>query len=519
MRFAAVALLALLPANGSAAPGDAAPEDDRQAAALRGNAPPVIAAAAKGPTDAEVTLTECIALAMRNNRRLVNARLNRAVQRFALEVAEDKFWPDLVLQSSRRFGKTGADGNWTFADAMTSSQVTLRVPTGGEMALLNSVASGGEGTSTYDSALTLRFRQPLLKGAGFAVNRASVRIARADERINALVFEGAIGDVIASVAHAYRGLVQAQRRTEISARSLQRARALLQTNQSLIQAGRMARAALSETEGDVAERELVLIGSENAVDAARLVLINLLDIDSETPLRPAPEVLAATPQRPAFGPSMELALAHRPEYLQALLRIENARDELLLARNNRLWDLSTTFEVDVDGGDRTFLRAAGEPFQLVDEGDYRVGLQLRIPLGDKTLKQRVLRASASLKQAQNDLAELRQSLEINVRNAVREVDVRWRQVALARRASGLARQTLEAERQKLNLGLTTSYRMILFEDDLVRIENREIDAAIGYLNALTSLDQTLGTTLQTWGLEVEGVERIEQGDGGRIPSR
>ena len=106
------------------------------------------------------------------------------------------------------------------------------------------------------------------------------------------------------------------------------------------------------------------------------------------------------------------------------------------------------------------------------------------------------------------MAELRQAIDIDVRNAVRDVDARRRQVALASRASELALRKLDAERQKLNLGLTTNFRMIQFEDDLVRAQNSELEATIAYLNALASLDQTLGTTLQTWGLEVERVERL-----------
>lgn len=457
--------------------------------------------------DGQVTLRECIAIAIRNNRRLLNARLDREGQRTTLWVAEGKFWPDLQIRSSRQFAKDGgANADWAFADAVTTFEATLQVPTGGNVALVNSIARGAE---DYNSALTLRFSQPLLRGAGLAAARASVRLARAAERMGALSFERAVGDVIASVARAYRRLLQARRRVEISSRSLGRAENLLETNRHLIRAGRMAEVAVFEAERDVAERELALVETENALDAARLALVDLLDIDIDTPVTPTETALATESARPEWEPTVDLALAHRPEYLAAQLRIENAEIELMLARNSRRWSLSSTFSVDVAGVGGGFDGAFGRPFRLVDDGDFRAGLELQVPIGDRSLRARVVYARNGLRQAQHNLAELRQSIDIAVRNGTRDVASRLRQVALAARAAGLAQQALDAERRRLNLGLTTNLRMIVFEDDLVRAQNSELDATIAYLNALTSLDQTLGTTLRTWGITVESVEQLE----------
>ena len=492
----------------------------------------------------DITLADAIALAMRNNRHLINGRLTRAGERFALKVAQDEFKPDFRIGSFRRFETEG--GGWARGDTGVTFEAMLRLPTGGRLDLVNAVAGGGIADRGYGNSLTLRFTQPLLKGAGIAVNTASLRIARATDRIGALVFERAIGDVARAVVFAYRDFLQAQRRLDISARSLQRARDLLVTNRSLIQAGRMAELEVVQAEADVAERELVFVGAENRLDTARLALIDVLDIDSETAIRPT-EMLtvdqahsvgaqsmatgcSAEPRRPAepgrplehraeeSEPAAEdcaatttrlvaLALANRPEYLQALLRIETIEAELLLAKNNRLWDLSTTFSVDAAGNANSLHAGLGESFGLVPDNDLRVALELSVPIGDIALKQRHFRARSNLARARNDLAELRQSIDIDVRNAVRNVDARLRQVGLASRASELATRKLDAERQKLKLGLTTNFRVIFFEDDLVRAQTNELAATIAYLNALSSLDRTLGTTLQTWGLEVAHIER------------
>ena len=62
---------------------------------------------------------------------------------------------------------------------------------------------------------------------------------------------------------------------------------------------------------------------------------------------------------------------------------------------------------------------------------------------------------------------------------------------------------LKVERTKLNAGRSSNFRLVRFEDDLVRSQNNEIGAITAYLNALTALDRTQMTTLETWGLEID----------------
>ena len=86
-----------------------------------------------------------------------------------------------------------------------------------------------------------------------------------------------------------------------------------------------------------------------------------------------------------------------------------------------------------------------------------------------------------------------------------DVEVGLRQIELARQALALAEEKIEIERSKLQQGLSSTYQLIQFEEDLVRAQNAEVDALVDYENALTALDRTLGTTLETWGITVEQI--------------
>lgn len=455
---------------------------------------PAGAAAASGvetveaaETRLELTLAEAVALAIENSRTLVNARLNRTVQQHSLKVAEDKFAPDATIGPF--VGADVAKDDDVETSVGMSSQVSMLLPSGGRVgAALNNSFDEGVGSS-WDHSLRLSFAQPLLRGAGSSVNTASVKQARITERQNILALKSSAMSTIASVVGAYRGLFQAERRLEISMRSLERAEDLLAVNRLLIQSGRMAERDIIQTESTVASRQLDVVRGRNSLDAARSRLVDLLDIDVETRIQTAGAgiVDVADAAVPEVERSLQQAFQHRPDWLDGLLRVEAADLNVLLAGDNRRWDLTASMDATFNGN-----------------SDYRAQLMLGIPFGDLTREQQYLSASVALQQSKNQLAELRQRIRLDVRTAVREIELLLGQIELARRRRELAEQKYSIEKEKLNRGLSTNFQVATFEDDLVNAQNSEVDTNLAYLNALTSLDQKMGTMLETWRVDVTG---------------
>jgi outer membrane protein TolC len=94
---------------------------------------------------------------------------------------------------------------------------------------------------------------------------------------------------------------------------------------------------------------------------------------------------------------------------------------------------------------------------------------------------------------------------IAITDRVRDADLSFSQVELARKATELSKRQLEIALEKQRLGSEdiTIFQIIDFQNALVQARNAELDATINYLNALTRLDQTVGTTLETWQVKVE----------------
>jgi len=431
----------------------------------------------------ELTLDDAVRLALRNNRGLIDEHLERSLQKFALDVAEDRYRPTVSIRSSAN------DAKDRYRKADLSTTMSIRVPTGGEFMLgwRKPLVGGGVDSGDY----SVVFSQPLLKGFGIAVDTAPLRTARISEKINILNFRDAIAGVVTSTIRNWRDLIRGNRQLKIAEASLKRARDQLKINRALIQAGQMAEREALQSEAEIANREISLVEARNALTEANFKLINTLDIDSSSLIHPLETPRA---RRAAVGvmEGIEVALRNSPNYLQAILNADIARIALEVAKDDLLWDLSLDAEAS---------RAAG-----AGPTDYTVGLRLMVPLWDRSPRQAWMEARARVQKAERDLLERRQEISIDVRQAMHNLEVGLRRIELARQALALAQQKLEIERSKLRQGLSSAFQLSQFENDLVVAQNTEVNAVVSYENALTSLDQTLGTTLDTWDIRVERVE-------------
>jgi len=233
------------------------------------------------PTGAalELTLDEAVALALRYNRDIRSAYLQRVVQRFDLRVAERAFVPQgaIGLEVVQRRDDGKAQG-----EAIISPSASWRTPLGGTVEFVWAQADPltDDGFSYETAGVSLN--QPLLRGAGLAVNMAPVRIARLQEEINRLQLEATVAGTVSTVITSYRGLIQTQEQVRLAEESLERTRALLETNRALIAAGRMAESDIVQTESGVANQEVAVLQARQQVVSAQLGLLQLLALNSRT---------------------------------------------------------------------------------------------------------------------------------------------------------------------------------------------------------------------------------------------
>lgn len=432
----------------------------------------------------ELTLDEAVALALRYNRQVRSSYLQRVVQRFDLRVAERAFIPR---------GEVGAEVAQRRIDGRVDDEISTQAsaswltPLGGQVGFIWSRSDARQGDGYEAAGVSLV--QPLLRGGGLAVNMVPARIARLQEDINRLQLEATLSGTITSVITSYRNLVQAQEQVRLAEASLERMRELLATNRALIDAGRMAETDIVQTESAVANQEVALLQARQQLTSAQLALVQLLALASRTNVVAVDDMQAARVDVD-LERALDTAFSSRIDLLAQQIALEQTRQSLIMARNARLWDVSLVASATRDDGYRFWRRD--------DRTDTSVGLRLTMPLGDLSRQQNWLSAQTHMQTAELAFEELKQSVESQVLDAVQTVDASWHRVEAARRAKQLSEQALEIAKEKLRFGRASNFEVLSLQADLRAADAQALAANISYLNALTALDQQIGSTLRTW---------------------
>ena len=449
----------------------------------------------------KLALANVVYLVIENNTSIKNAYLDRIAQKGDLAVAEDKFVPDFTPTVSVNLNELGRNG--ITSGSLTTNlgaKVVMRIPTGAEVTFnwtadaqtsnlnsnLNNIGSIND--SSLRQNMELRLSQPLLKNAGTRINQASIDLARISEKFNIENLKSTLNNTITEAIIAYRELIRAQERVKIEQLSLKNAQDSLEINQALIQAGRLAPVEIIQNQTDIANRQVSLLSAQNDLESKRLALLAILDIDKNTNIE-ADTIPSVKPVALDIEKLRNIALSTQPGYLQAQFSLDQNKLNLMLAEDGKRWNLNL---------DATLLN------NLNQAVDARLGLSLGHTFGDLSLEQTFKRAQVELRKSENTLKNVQTKLEIDLQDRVRNANLSYNQLELARRATQLSQQQLEIEQEKLKLGRGSGvFQLIILQNALAQARNAELDATIQYLNALTNLDQFLGTTLQTWQVKIE----------------
>lgn len=450
-------------------------------------------------------LQDVVILALENNRTIKNAYLDRIIQQEALWVAEDQFNPNLTPQitiNARRNDQGLSTA--TSGDIELGTEMNVQFPTGtrlsaGWTAVGDAQTTIGRNRGSNDGLgqqLSVTVTQPLWRNAGETITRAPLDIARLQEEQNLFGLQTTLINTITQASQTYFALVLAQRQLEIEKAGLVRTEEELARIDALIAVGRTAAIQRVEAEADVANRQVAVLAAENSLRDAQLDLVQALDIDLVL-IPVATEANALSQEDIRFDEDQALvdyAFAQNPDYRSQLLDLDVEMIQLLQAEDQLGWDLDLVVGYTNDLSSRA-----------AERSDVTASLQLSRELGDRTLKQQVVTQRTRIAQLENIQTEERENLEIRIRDAIRNVDFQQTQVEQAQRATQLAQQQLTITQTQFRQGKETFLDVVQSQDRLVSAQNQELSAQIGYQNALLTLDQELGHTLDTWNIQVRTV--------------
>jgi outer membrane protein len=447
------------------------------------------------------------------------------------------FSPTPIVDQNTYTSNVGYTQGFGWGGALTGAFNNTHVTTNNPTSLL---------TPQLSSNFQLRFTQNLLQGFGFLPNTRFIRIAKNNREISDVAFRLQVITTIDQIENMYWDLVFAYENVRVQQEALTYAQKALDDSKRQAQVGTAPPIQVVSSQSTVATDQQNLIVAQNNLQLEQLLMKNALSRSIEDPVLAEADVIPTStmeiPQQEPVIPIQDMindALHHRSELVESRIDLQSRDINSKAVRNAMLPTLQAFayYGGSGVGGDVNVLvpncstttsslcfnpATAPPPFQkstsvgyggtlnqLVNSAapDKGLGLTLTIPLRNRLAQSNQVRAELEYRQAQVRELQLENQVRVEVRNA--QFDVKQNRVAVqaAQSAVDLARQTLDADQQKLKVGLTTATAILQDAATLTTGESNLVSAKAAYEKSIIELDRATGLLLDHAGIDVADATR------------
>jgi outer membrane protein TolC len=240
----------------------------------------------------QLTVEDCIKLVLKQNLRLLDAKLNPQISNTEISKAKgefDPFWEGRgaknrdVRKPATLFS---ADVNQNEeVEFDTGFRQKLQTGTQWHLRFDNTYHETNSGFQTlqkrYETALVISVVQPLLKDFGMEVNEMGITIAANNEKISIEELKKALLERMVEVEKEYWNLVFSIEDLEVSKILLQQAEDLRKLNQAQVEAGVLAPIEVLEAEASVASRQEGILVAENQMRDIQDRLLRITNLAEE----------------------------------------------------------------------------------------------------------------------------------------------------------------------------------------------------------------------------------------------
>lgn len=453
-------------------------------------------------TGGALDLPEAMQVAASRNLPLMVRELEREQSRAGASQARVAYRPSLRVSVARR-SETRADETEVVSDAHRASLgwaspwgTSLQVSASGSR-----IDSGGNAGGSHGASVGVSASQPLLRGAWLDGAYSGVRIADIDVEIARARFVRQLNDFLIQAESAYWELAFAQADLTIKTRSRDRAQKQFEDTQENIRRGILAPAEVYIVEENLVFFEGQLVRARESLALAQNRLGRLLN------LRPGVELVASgsldgESSIPGLKESTQRAMETSPELHIQHLQVRRAGVQLAFDENQVLPAVDLEASMALLGNDEDAGGAWGQSFEG-SRPDWRVGVQVEVPLGWDVLGARVERAEMGKRGRLLGLKEAEVQVKHRIYDLLVSLKAQVERLALVQRRVGLARKKLEAEKERYQNGISNLDAVSRFQRDLDNTLVSEQRARVEVRISRSRLLSAQGELHKIYGLEVE----------------
>jgi outer membrane protein len=459
--------------------------------------------------DLSLSLEECRALTLENNLDLKVELINPAIA--AERVSQEEAQFEATFSGTTSYYKINSPVDPTRDVAGSSTEnyrtnlgVSIPLRTGGtiDFNLNDNQTETNSFFATfnpyYDPDFSASISQPFLRDAGNRANTHAIRIAEYNRQITDTQTKLSAIRIIADVDRAYWRLYAASRLLDVRKQQYELAKELFEQAERFVEVGAKPQIEVIRTRASVAEKLEAIIRAENDVrdterDLKRMLNKPGLGMETATVLIPStkPDPVRYKLNRPQMVVN---AIENRMEMLELQIQLAQDASTIDYRRNQTLPLVTLEYEYNINGLGPT----RGDSYDLLidhEYKDYRVGLQVSIPLGNKAAKSRLRQAvyERAKRLASRDSKEAQ--IKYEVLQQIDKLEANWQRILATRQTTILQDQQYRAEKRQFELGLVTSTDVLNAQTELAEAQRLEILALAEYQIALVDLAYATGTLL------------------------
>jgi len=252
-----------------------------------------------------LTLEESIKIALERNLKLHSATEGVVGSEFRREAAKTDFLPKWT-------------GQYSYTRYNRPTSVSL-----------SGTSSLGTGTSRDLSNFNTSIQQPLFSGGSITSNYRLEKLGVDLSKTNVEVVKR---DIVLQVREGYFNILTAEKFLNVAQQQVKQFEAQLEVTKAFFEVGIVPKNDLLQGEVKLANARQALVKAENDVAAAKASFNTLLRREIHTPLSVV-DILEYKPFPLRFEESLEEALQKRPEIKTAELNIDQAKENVKIARS------------------------------------------------------------------------------------------------------------------------------------------------------------------------------------------
>jgi len=380
--------------------------------------------------------------------------------------------------------------------------VTVPLPTGGKISLEGLVDQKNivspDRYEQYVSATRFSFSQPLLRGAGTAVNLASIRMARVDERAATVRTKLASLQVLTRAEKAYWRLWAARRLLDVRAEQVRLANENLRLVQRRVEQGITPSVEVARAQLGAVKQMESLIMAETQWRLRQRDLKGVLAND-RFPLQGGPTIeTESDPRLVGFELDAEVlverALGERLELIEIELGLLRDSLELEMRENLMLPLANLDFKFGTLEREQDMGGAVSGKWDF-DHYDAGVGLSFELPFTNQ--RRRAERDAVVLQRARRFATKEARTLAVRqeVYDTLDLLGQNWQRILAARQSVIVAGVNYDAELRQFQQGLRTMREVFEALSDLGDAQRAEISAIVDYQVSQIDLAFATGTLL------------------------